>query len=461
MASSGSSVRSGWSDGLRPDPQLTVSEWADQHRRLPQKSSAEPGPWRTARTPYLRDIMDDLSATSSVEEVVFMKGAQVGGSEAILNCLGYLIDHSPGPAMVVQPTVDLAKRFSKQRVDPLIFSTPRLAGKVAGDDGFARDAQNSMLAKDFMGGVLIITGANSAVGLRSMPARWLLLDEIDGYPVDVDNEGNPMDLAEARQRTFARRKRIKVSTPTIAGSSAIERAYESTDRRRYHVPCPRCGAMQPLEFGRLTWTRLNLAPKQAVYCCVACEGFFENHEKTDMLARGQWVAENPSADPKVRGYHLSALYSPVGWFSWGQIAEAFVKAKKNPEKLRVFTNTVLGEAYADRGEAPEWERIYDRRASYQLGTAPDGVLFLTAGADIQKDRIVYEVIGWGRGKRSWSIDYGVLPGDTSNMESASWEGLDALLERGFTHDSGGAMQVRMLAVDSGFNTHQVYTWCRK
>ncbi len=460
MASEGG-VRAGWSAGLRPEPQILVSEWADLYRRLPQKSSAEPGPWRTSRTPYLREPMDCMSATSPVEEVVLMKGAQVGGSEAILNCLGYLIDHSPGPAMIVQPTVELAKRFSRQRVAPLVDDTPRLAGKVA--DAAARDASNTMLAKEFMGGVLVITGANSAVGLRSMPARWLLLDEIDGYPADVDEEGAPIDLAEARQRTFARRKRIKVSTPTISGSSAIERAYLGTDQRRYYVPCPDCAAMQPLEFQRLTWSKLGLPAARAVYVCRACEFPIENHQKTDMLARGEWVPEKPEADPKIRGYHLSALYSPVGWMSWGQIAESFVKVHKNPEKFRVFTNTVLGETWKERGEAPEWERVRDRREPYAMRTVPAGGLVLTAGADVQKDRIVYEVVAWGRGKESWSIDYAVLPGDTANLdlEDGPWKKLDTLMGRTFKHEHGAEMGVRMLAVDSGYNTQQVYTWCRR
>lgn len=455
------SVRKAWAEGIRPEPDLLVSEWADRNRRLSLKSSAEPGPWRTSRTPYLREIMDDLSATSPVEEIVFMKGAQLGGSEAILNCLGYLIDHSPGPAMIVQPTVELAKRFSRQRVDPLISSTPTLASKVA--DVRTRDASNSVLAKEFMGGLLIITGANSAVGLRSMPARWLLLDEIDGYPADVDDEGAPIDLAEARQRTFPRRKRIKVSTPTIAGLSAIESAYDATDQRRYHVPCPRCGTLQPLEFDHLTWTKLGLIPSRAVYVCADCEFPIEEHHKPEMLARGEWVAHNPTADPRVRGYHLSALYSPLGWLSWGQIAESFLKVHKNPQKFRVFTNTVLAECWTEKGEAPEWQRLYERREPYELRTVPRGGLFLTAGADVQKDRIVFEVVAWGRGKESWSIDYGVLAGDTADLENAEgpWKQLDALLARSFPHVDGAVMPIRMLAVDSGYNTQQVYTWCRR
>jgi phage terminase large subunit GpA-like protein len=445
-------------EGLRPDPPVTVSEWSDAHRRLPAKSSAEPGPWRTDRTPYLREVMDCLSATSDVEEVVFMKGAQVGGTEAIINALGYVIDHAPGPTMFVQPTVELAKRFSRQRVDPLVTDTPRLADKVAASK--SRDSGNTMLSKEFPGGQLIITGANSAVGLRSMPARNVFLDEIDGYPLDVDEEGSPIELVEARQRTFARRKRAKVSTPTIAGRSAIEEAYEDTDRRRFYVPCPDCGHMQPLEFSQLQWTKYGRPPEQAVYECRACYYPIEHHRKTWMLERGEWVAERPERVGKVRGYHLSALYSPAGWISWGDIASKFVKVQKNPDKLRVFVNTILGQTWKEVGDAPDWERLMERRSTYAIGTVPAGALFLTAGVDVQKDRLVYEVVGWGRGKRSWSIDAGELPGDTADLQRGPWVQLADLLERQYQHASGLSMPIAVMAVDSGFNTQTVYNWTR-
>ncbi len=451
-------IRQARADGIRPDPAITVSEWADLHRRLPAKSSAEPGPWRTDRTPYLREIMDCLSATSDVEEVVFMKGAQVGGTEAVINALGYVIDHAPGPTMFVQPTVELAKRFSRQRVDPLVTDTPRLADKVA--TAKSRDSGNTMLSKEFPGGQLIITGANSAVGLRSMPARNVFLDEIDGYPLDVDEEGSPIALVEARQRTFARRKRAKVSTPTIAGRSAVEEAYEDTDRRRYYVPCPDCGHLQPLDFGQLQWTKHDRPPEQAVYECRACYYPIEQHRKTWMLERGQWVAERPERVGKIRGYHLSALYSPAGWISWGEIAAMFVKVQKNPDKLRVFVNTILGQTWKEVGDAPDWERLMARRSTYAIGTVPAGALFLTAGVDVQKDRLVYEVVGWGRGKRSWSVDAGELPGDTADLQRGPWVQLAELLDRKYPHASGLEMPIAAMAVDSGFNTQTVYSWTR-
>jgi phage terminase large subunit GpA-like protein len=459
MTSAVADIRQARADGIRPERQLTVSAWADAHRRLPKKSSAEPGPWRTDRTPYLREIMDCMSTSSDVEEVVFMKSAQVGGTETILNAMGYVVDHAPGPMIVVQPTVDLAKRFSRQRVDPLITITPRIADKIA--DSRARDSGNTMLSKEYPGGQLVLTGANSAVGLRSMPAQYAFMDEIDGYPVDVDEEGSPIALVEARQRTFSRRKRMKVSTPTIAGRSAVESAYQDSDQRRYYVPCPDCGETQPLEFPRLIWSRLGLPPAAAVYECRACFYQIQSHQKTELLARGEWRAEKPENTGKVRGYHLNALYAPVGWMSWGEIATEFVKVHKNPEKLRVFVNTVLGEAWTMKGETPAWEGLKQRREQYPIGSVPQEVMFLTAGVDVQKDRVVYEVVGWGRGKRSWSIDYGELPGDTADLDAGPWGQVDELLARTFPHASGQSMPIRMLAVDSGYNTQTVYGWARK
>jgi phage terminase large subunit GpA-like protein len=459
MSTALQTIRQARADGIRPEVQLTVSEWADAHRRLPKKSSAEPGPWRTDRTPYLRELMDCLSTTSEVEEIVFMKAAQVGGSEAILNAIGYVIDHSPGPAMIIQPTEGLAKRFSRQRLEPLIIVTPRVAAKVA--PAWQRDSGNTILGKDFPGGQLILTGANSAVGLRSMPAQYVFMDEIDGYPVDVDEEGSPIELVEARQRTFARRKRAKVSTPTIAGRSAIEAAYEASDQRRYYVPCPDCGEMQPLEFARLQWSKLGLRPEKAVYECRACDYHIRDHEKTEMLAKGEWRAEKPEHAGKTRGYHLNALYAPVGWMSWGDIATQFVASHLDPEKFRVFINTVLGEVWTSKGEAPAWEALQRRRETYPIGTVPKGALFLTAGVDVQKDRVVYEVVGWGRGKRSWSVDYGEIAGDTADLDNGPWSQVDEMLARTFKHESGLTMPIRMLAVDSGYNTHAVYDWAKK
>ena len=270
-------------EGLTPDPLLTVSEWSDRYRYLSQRASAEPGRWRTSRTPYLKEIMDCLSATSPVQVVTFIKGAQLGGSEAGSNWIGYIVDYAPGPIMNVQPTVEMAKRNSKQRIEPLIQDSPRLREKIK--PSRSKDSGNTILAKEFPGGLLVMTGANSAVGLRSLPARYLFLDEVDAYPGDVDGEGDPVALAEARARTFARRKILKVSTPTIQGRSRIESSYEQSDQRKYHVPCPHCGHYQDLIWSRVKWEKEK--PQTAVYQCSGCEQPIQEHHKTEMLANGR------------------------------------------------------------------------------------------------------------------------------------------------------------------------------
>lgn len=451
-------ARLGMAAGLRPEPELLVSEWADAHRMLPQQSSAEPGPWRTERTPYLREIMDCLSPSSPVQTVVLNKASQMGGSEVLLNGVGFAIDHAPGPILVAQPTLPLAKRFSRQRLAPLLELTPRLREKVA---AVSRNSGSSLMVKEFPGGLLLMAGASSAVGLRSMPIRWLFADELDGWPEDVDDEGDPMALAEARQRTFARRKCLKVSTPTFKRRSRIEAAYLASDQRRYYVPCPACGAMQPLEWPRVVWTKLGRPPERAGYECRACGAIIEDHQKTEMLAAGEWRPEKTGTDPRVRGYHISALYAPVGWLSWGEIAQTFVRSHRNPLLFKVFVNTMLGETWEAEGEAPDWEQLMRRRSAYPIGTAPHGVLFLVCGVDVQRDRLIYEVVGYGRGKTSWSIDFGTLPGDTADLERGPWPQIDALLARSFRHEGGADLRIRMLAVDAGDQTQTVYSWARQ
>src|SRR6202166_3891267 len=261
--------------GARPDPLLTISQWADKYRILSQRASAEPGSWRTERTPYLREIMDCLSPSSPIETVVLMKGAQVGGTECGNNWIGYVVHQAPGPMLSLQTPVEKAKRNSKQRIDPLIEESTVLRELVS--DPRSRDSGNTMLAKEFPGGILVMTGANSAVGLRSMAARYLFLDEIDAYPGDVDGEGDPVNLALARTRTFARRKVFMISTPKITSRSRIEASFEDSDQRHYWVPCPHCKEFQTLKFAQVRWPKGD--PDQAVYVCEHCSGEIENHQK--------------------------------------------------------------------------------------------------------------------------------------------------------------------------------------
>lgn len=446
----------GFLAGLTPEPRLLVSEWADKYRYLSSTASAEPGKWRTDRTPYLREIMDKLSGTDPCEEVVFMKGSQIGATELGFNWLGYIIDIAPAPTLVVQPTDEMCRRNSKIRFDPMIEATPRLREKI--HPARSRDSGNTMLQKEFAGGVAILTGANSASGLRSMPVRNLFLDEVDAYPEDLDGEGSPVQLAMARTRTFARRKIFKCSTPTIEGRSAIENEFALTDKRYFQVPCPHCGAYQDLRWIQLKWTPGK--PDTVRYHCAFCDLPIEERHKTGMLAAGNWVATEPeNATVRRVGYHLSALYSPLGWYSWRNAVQDWEDAQNNVNKLKTFVNTVLGESWTEKGESPPWENLYNRRELYAMNTLHQEIAFLTAGADIQKDRIEIEIVGWCKGKRSYSIDYRVLEGDTSGADV--WKKLSAVMDEHWMRPDGAELPIRMLAVDTGYNTTHVYDFCRK
>ena len=451
-------IERAWREGLLPDPLLTVSEWSDRHRMLSSKASAEPGRWRTSRTPYLKAIMDCLSPTSPVERVVFMKAAQLGATEMGSNWIGYVIHHAPGPMMAVWPTVEMAKRNSKQRIDPLIEESAALVELIA--PARSRDSGNTILAKEFRGGVLVMTGANSAVGLRSMPVRYLFLDEVDGYPLDVEGEGDAISLAEARTRTFARRKILIVSTPTISGASAIEREYEASDQRRYFVPCPHCSHRQWLRFEQLRWDKGQ--PETAAYICESCDTAIAEHHKTWMLEHGEWRSMVDDATGRTAGFHLSSLYSPVGWRSWQDIAQAWEgavsKESGSAAAIKTFKNTELGETWVEEGEAPDWQRLVERREDYPLGRVPQGGLLLVGAADVQKDRIEASIWAFGRGKASWLVEHRVLMGDTAR--DAVWKRLAELLAETWTHESGAAMPLARFALDTGFATQEAYAFVR-
>lgn len=450
-----------WSRGLRPDPQLTVWEWADRHRRLSPRGSAEPGPYRTDRAPYLREIMAALSPGHPARRVVFMKSAQVGATEAGNNWIGYVIHHAPGPMLSVLPTLDVAKRVSRQRIDPMIAESPALRERVR--PARSRDGGNTILSKDFPGGTLVMTGANSAVGLRSMPARYLFMDEVDGFPPSADDEGDPVALAEQRAKTFGhRRKILLVSTPTVRGLSRIEREWEATDRRRYFVPCPHCGEMQWLQFPRLRWAKGR--PETAAYLCEGCGRPIAEHHKTAMLAVGEWRATAVSTDPHAIGFHVSALYSPVGWESWEAVARSWEAAQGSEERLRAFVNTVLGETWTEKGEAPEWSRLMDRREARPHASVPEGGLYLTAGADVQRDRIEVDVWAWGRGLESWLVEHLVFEGGPDRPECLA--ALTGLLGRTWPHARGARLALGRLAIDTGYqgaapSETAIYNWARR
>jgi phage terminase large subunit GpA-like protein len=454
-----------FSEAMRPDPVLTVSEWADANRILPS-SSAEPGRYRTDRTPYIREIQDALGATVlDVWLVAVMAGAQVAKTTMAENWLGYSIEHSPAPFLFVEPTVDLAKSVSKTRVQPMIDECPALSKRVR--PSRSRDSGNTILEKDFPGGSLRMTGANSAVGLRQRAVRRIAFDEVDAYPADVEGEGDPIELGMRRTATFARNRKILLtSTPKDKGSSRIEAAIERSDQRRYFVPCPECGVLAPILWRNIVWDKTTdedgdevHLPETARLRCEGCEAEIEERKKPEMLAKGEWVA-TCDGEPGIRGYLLSSLYSPLGWYSWADAVRDFLAAKKiGTEGLKTWVNTVLGETWEEEAEKLDPIALLSRREKYDA-IVPESALVLTAGIDVQQNRIEMEVVGWGHGEESWGVDYRILQGDTDKPEV--WEKLTAAL--GATYPWGSRSTARVgidcAAIDAGYQTQMVYAFVR-
>lgn len=447
--------REAFLNGLRPEPQRTVSEWADQNRMLTSKASAEPGPWRTSRTPYLKEPMDCLSSGSPVQRVVMMFAAQTGKTEGGSNFVGASITDSPGPMLLVQPTVEMAKRLSKQRLESLISETPCLRERIA--PARSRDSGNTLFAKEYPGGILVITGSNSASGLRSMPCRYLFLDEIDAYPSDCDGEGDPVALAERRTTTFARRKILMTSTPTVKGSSRIEAEYLRSDQRRFFVPCPSCGEMQWLRWPQMKWEKDK--PETARYECEHCKDQFSEVNKGRMLAAGEWRATAPG-DGKTAGFHLSGLYSPLGWLSWAELVDDFLRAKGDAPLLKTFVNTRLAETWDEQtGTRVDAEGLMERVEQYERGVVPDGVLCLTAGVDVQDNRLAVSIWGYGKDEEAWLIEHTEIWGDPTRTEV--WKQLDVLIEGEYPRADGKKLKVLAACVDSGGHcTAEVYSYCR-
>jgi phage terminase large subunit GpA-like protein len=459
---------------LQPKERLTVWEWADKYRMLSAKDSAEPGPYRSDRTPYLKEIMFELSNHSPVKKVVFKKGAQVGATAAGLNWLGYIVDHDPGMTMVVWPTLPDAKKNSKIRLDPLISATPRLREKI--ETGNNRDSKNTGLFKDFENGALIVSGANSASSLSSIPAKNIFGDEIDRWPDNVEGEGDPVELVEARQATYSRKKAYYVSTPTFKRSSKIHREWLSSDQRWYYVPCPHCDHYQILghedwerpltAFDHLRYeTKVDASGQQIVtsaslFCKnTNCGAEILEHNKPIMFAKGEWRKHNPESE--VAGFMLSSLYSPLGWMSWKDICQKYVRAlnSKDPEKMITFVNLQLGEVYEDVGERPVEQKLFARREQYPIGTVQRGAVFLTCAVDVQADRIEAEVQAWGRNRQRWSVERKILIGDTKDDDV--WDELEDYITTTFNHVDGWAMPIMKVVVDSGYETQKVYNFCRK
>jgi phage terminase large subunit GpA-like protein len=400
--------------------------------------------------------MMDAVNDPDVDQVVIMSSAQVGKTEILLNTIGYHIDYDPCPILVVQPDLTMAETFSKDRVAPMLRDTPAIRGKVA--DPKSRDSNNRILHKSFPGGRLTIVGANTPSGLAGRPIRTVLFDEVDRMPASAGTEGDPIGLSIKRTTTFWNRKIIMVSTPTVKGRSRIETAWDETDKRRFNIACPHCGHEHALAWGNVIYQDHN--PATARMRCPSCSGDFSNAAKNAAVRKGRWIATAPFKGKA--GFHLNELYSP--WKSIAEVVADFLEAKGNPQRLQVWVNTSLGETWEEAAEQVTEHELMERLEKYAAPVPARG-LFMTIGADVQPDRIEAEVVAWGGGEESWSIDYRVIHGDPDIPEGqrgSPWDAFTDFVRKSWKHEAGVPMSASYTFIDSGgANTQAVYDYVKR
>lgn len=453
-----------FASGWKPKQFLTVSEWSDANRMLSGVGSSEIGNWRTSRTPYLREPMDQLSEHSKAQMVVFMKPTQIGGTEVGSNWLGYIIDHAKGPTAVAMPTEKSMKDWTAQKFDPMAESTPAVGAALSKRNNNSSD--NNSQFKKFTGGILYFKTAGSTAELKSTSLRYILADEVDEW-VRETPQGDPFGLITARQDNFHDRKVYVPSTPTMKDASRIEELYEGGDMRQYHVPCPHCGELQVLKWVNLKWSK-NPATGQlgdVYYACSVNGCVIEEWQKATMLpelghgGQARWIAQKPDAD--YPSYHLNALYTPIGLGrGWRELAMQWIEAQGDPAKLMRFVNTRLGETYRNSSSDIKANALEARAEPYALRTVPQGCLVITVGVDTQDNRLELQATGHGKGDRTWTLDYHVLHGNPAGEEL--WQALaDYINGIKFQNQHGKQLIAEATAIDTGgHHTHSVYAFVR-
>ena len=446
-----------------PPKKQTVSEWADENRILSTEYSAEPGRWKTSRAPYQREIMDAFTQPG-IWQIVIMASAQVGKSEIELNMMGCAMANDPGPMLYIQPTESMAEDYSKRRIAPMIAACPALRDKAFAAKG--RDSGNTITMKTFAGGSLAIIGANSPAELASRPVRYIFMDETDRFPVSAGTEGDPQELAERRTETFRHnRKIVKTSTPTIKGRSKIEKDYMSGTQEEWHTECPYCHNFSFIRFDNIKFEKENFTDEHGEedyhilnvgWECPVCKRVTPEHEAKRLPAK--WVSKNPKAlDNGIRSFRLNAFMSP--WSDWRDIVWKFLKAHKDPERLKTVYNTIFGESWEVRSSNGLEDVLFNRREHYDA-EVPTGVLLLTMGIDTQDNRLEYEVVGWDRNGQSWGISRGIIPGRADAQ--GVWDEVDDLLDREWNLANGMKMKILATFIDSGGHfTTVIYKQCSK
>jgi len=458
-------IREIFADALLPPPKESISEWADKYRVLPSKGSAEPGRWRTSKTPYLKEIMDVLSPLDDTKEVVFMKATQIGGTEVGNNVIFYYMDYYPCPMLQILHTEDIAKTHMKDKLIPSLKAMESLKDKVI----WAKSNQGGTTRTEiqFKGGSLKLGWAQTPSTFASMSRRVVICDDIDRWKDDVGSEGNPVALAKRRAAAFRNKKIFINSSPTLKGDSLIEEEFNETDQRHYFVPCPECGEFVRFEKENFIYEfdeERGELTSDVKFCCPKCGSLIDESKKMEMLQKGKWIPLNPKSSKK--GYRLPAFYSP--WFSWNEAFSEYVKALKKEKEgkfefMKTWVNTIEARPYENKFEVNEInievENLLKRKEKYPA-EVPKGVKVLTAGVDTQDNRFEIEVVGWGEGYESWSIDYKIIYGDPADIETQ--KELDEYLKRTFEHKSGNKMKIIAVAIDTGgHKTQAVYEFCKK
>lgn len=454
LASAHNVMTAAFARTVAPRKPMTVSQWAAKHRVLSGKGSAEAGPWRNDRNPPQVEIMDCCSARSPVTDIVAILPIQFGKSEIEMNILGYTMTENPMPIMLALPAEVSMNKLIDQKLNPLIETTPAVQKVLV--SLASRETSNRRTFKDFEGGQLYIEHAGNPVRLKSTSVGLVLADEFSSFASELGSGDDPVALLDGRTTAFIRAKRFKVGTPETEGSCRLTEAYEKSDKRRFHVPCPECGHKQPLVWAGLQWTP---DARQCWYCCNSCGAVIHEHQKTEMIAAGEWVPEHPEIPH--RGYRANCLYYPVGLGpTWLQLVHEFLAAVGDPAKLKTFVNDRLAEAWQDKASKNlKANLLRDRAEPYRLRRAPHGVLGVTAGVDTQDNRLAVQIVGWGRGLVCWVLDYIELPGDPAEPEV--WDALTELINRPIQHASGAMLRVEATAIDMfGHRTEDVKNFGR-
>ena len=431
---------------LRPVERVTVSKWAEANRVLPDSNSI-PGPWRNSVTPYLVEIMDAFS-DEMVEEIIFVKPTQVGGTSAMENMLASAIAQDPAPAMCVYPSDDLAERTVESKLDPMIKSCKTLAAKYRIND-------SKKLALKFTDMVVYLTGANSPADLASTNIRYLFMDEVDKFPGASKKEADPVSLAKERTKTFFNRKIFMASTPTLK-TGHIWKAKEAADvEKHYFVPCPHCGAFIELKFAQIKWPSKEDVPENAdraemaTYVCQECGCVITDQDKGKMLRAGRWQAvKQRTKNPKSVAFWMNTLYSPFTRFS--DIAREFMRSKDDPELLHNFANSWLAEPWEDTKLKTNAEMVMERQTETPEWTLPPWTKLVTGGIDVQENCLYWTIRAWGDYMTSQNISHG---------QALSMGEVERIMNTELTMPNGEKVMVNLALMDSGDQTEDVYEFC--